>query len=68
MNRRVHIRPRPALAAAILLGGVILYYNLCIPAIHRRGYPLLDPYWMAMPWCWYFPIVLSAAFDRIPPA
>ncbi|MBL9125325.1 MAG: hypothetical protein JNG90_16930 [Planctomycetaceae bacterium] len=55
---------RPLLSSGILLVGALAYAALCVPAIRRRGYPPIDHFWMAMPYLWVGPLVLSALFDR----
>ena len=50
-------------AAAILAAGAAAYWFLCEPAIGRRGYPEIDPFWLAMPKLWILPIILSAWWD-----
>lgn len=57
------ISRRPTLSIVILCIGLVLYGYLCQPAIHRRGFPEIDPFWIAMPWLWVAPITLSALFD-----
>jgi hypothetical protein len=57
------IRRNPDIAVGILLVGGIAYALLCGPAIVRRGYPPIDPLWMAMPLLWVSPLCLSAIFD-----
>lgn len=46
----------------ILAASVPVYACLCWPAIIRRGFPEIDPFWLAMPWLWIVPIVLSGLF------
>ena len=46
----------------ILMASVPFYVFLCLPAIRRRGFPEIDPFWLAMPWLWVVPIILSAPF------
>jgi len=46
--------------------GGIFYAFLCGPAIGRRGYPPIDPAWMAVTFLWVVPILLSAAIDTRP--
>jgi len=52
------------LSGAILTASVPIYIFLCSPAIRRRGFPEIDPFWLAMPWLWIVPIVLSGLFDN----
>jgi hypothetical protein len=52
------------LSGAILTASVPIYVCLCWPAIKRRGFPEIDPFWLAMPWLWIVPIVLSGLFDN----
>lgn len=63
-----HLRPRivprrPEISIGILVAGGLVYGALCIPAIGRRGFPPIDPLWMAMPYLWIGPLALSALFD-----
>ena len=48
---------------AILATSVPIYAYLCWPAIKQRGFPEIDPFWLAMPWLWIVPIFLSGLFD-----
>lgn len=60
---RAGLPRQPEISIAILVIGAVAYGVLCLPAIGRRGYPPTHPFWMAMPWLWLAPIVLSAVFD-----
>lgn len=51
------------ISVAILACSLPVYAYLCRPAIVRRGFPDIDPFWLAMPWLWIVPIVLSGPFD-----
>ena len=51
------------ISVTILAGSVPVYAYLCWPAIVRRGFPEIDPFWLAMPWLWIVPIILSGLFD-----
>lgn len=55
---------RSLISAAILAASVPVYARLCWPAIIRRGFPEIDPFWLAMSWLWIFPITLSGLFDQ----
>lgn len=57
------LRRKPGWAVAILVAGAAAYWFLCEPAIGRRGYPEIDPFWLAMPKLWILPIILSAWWD-----
>lgn len=43
----------------LMLGG-IAYALLCLPAIGQRGYPPIDPFWIAIPFLWPLPLILSS--------
>lgn len=60
---RETLTARPNLAMKILFIGVFIYCLLCCPAIVTRGYPKLDPFWQAMPFLWFVPVIISAMFD-----
>ncbi len=47
------------------VGGCV-YWIACMPAIQQRGYPPIDPFWEAIPFLWFIPLVISAAFDDRP--
>jgi len=51
------------LSDVILTASIPIYVCLCWPAIVRRGFPEIDPFWLAMPWLWIVPIILSGLFD-----
>ena len=55
----------PELASGILVLGATAYAFFCIPAIRTRGYPALDPFWVAVTWMWFLPVCVSALFDSI---
>lgn len=57
------IERRPGVSLFILGIGIVLYAFFCQPAIRRRGFPEIDPFWLAMPLLWVAPIILSALFD-----
>ena len=57
------IRKRPRLAAAILIAGVGVYWLICQPAMWRRGYPEIAPFWLCMPWLWIAVVPISAVWD-----
>ncbi len=46
--------------------GGVFYAFLCGPAIGRRGYPPIDPAWMAVTFLWVVPVLLSATIDTRP--
>jgi hypothetical protein len=50
----------------ILFVGAILYLFLCQPSINQRGWPAIDPFWSAMPWLWYGPLLLFLIIDVRP--
>lgn len=53
----------------VILGvWAVVYAIVCMPAVQRRGYPPIDPFWMAMPWLWVGGIMLSAIFDQPRPS
>ncbi|MGA2242316.1 MAG: hypothetical protein ABSH11_09805 [Verrucomicrobiota bacterium] len=52
------------ISVAVLAASIPVYACLCWPAIARRGFPEIDPFWLAMPWLWIVPIILSGLFDR----
>lgn len=54
------------LTLAIYVCGGFMYAVLCGPAIGRRGYPPIDPAWIAVTFLWLSPILLSAAIDSRP--
>jgi hypothetical protein len=54
---------RPDLSALTLTIGAGAYALLCVPAIAQRGYPPIDPVWLAVTYLWIAPIWLSAWFD-----
>ena len=56
---------RPELATAILVLGAIAYAVLCGPAIGRRGYPPIDPFWLGVTYMWFLPVCVSALFDSV---
>jgi hypothetical protein len=47
----------------VLAVGLVLYRVLCDPAIHRRGYPPIDAWWMGMTWLWIFPAALTSLVE-----
>ncbi len=57
------LRRRPVLAVAVLAIGWVSYWILCSPSIGRRGYPEIDPFWLAMPKLWIVPILISAIWE-----
>lgn len=63
MGRDQLIR-RPGVARAVLVLGAIVHFALCIPLYGRRGYPEIDPFWLAMAWLWVPAIPISAVFDK----
>lgn len=67
IRRVVHkvevVHRKPQLATAILVVGAGAYWMLCEPAIGRRGYPEIDPFWLAMPKLWILPVLLSAIWE-----
>jgi hypothetical protein len=56
------------LSGAILTASIPIYVCVCRPAIIRRGYPEIDPFWLAMPWLWIVPIILSGLFGHNSPS
>lgn len=44
----------------------LIYAVLCVPAINARGYPPIDPGWLAVPFLWVAAIPLSLVFDARP--
>ncbi|MGA9780218.1 MAG: hypothetical protein ACLPRE_13475 [Limisphaerales bacterium] len=54
---------RQWISIVILTVSIPVYVCLCWPAIGRRGFPEIDPLWLAMRWLWIVPIVLSGLFD-----
>src|ERR1017187_3758376 len=52
------------ISIAILVASIPIYACLCWPSIGRRGFPEIDPFWLAMSWLWIVPIVLSGLFDH----
>lgn len=54
---------RQWISIVILTVSIPVYANLCWPAISRRGFPEIDPLWLAMRWLWIVPITLSGFFD-----
>lgn len=57
------IARRSDLACAILAIGAVAYALLCVPAIGRRGYPPIDPFWLGVTHLWFVPVGLSGVFD-----
>ena len=56
---------RPNFATGILVLGAIGYALLCSPAIGRRGYPPIDPFWLGVTYMWFLPVCVSALFDSV---
>jgi len=46
----------------LLTWGFGVYLFLCWPVIARRGYPEIDPFYLAIPWLWAVPVMFSAPF------
>jgi len=63
--RRSVIHESRAMAGLILWGGFVLYTELCYPALTRRGYPEIAPFYLAIPWLWPVPVILSAPFEAL---
>lgn len=66
MQRDMLLR-NPRLSRNILIAGAAVYFLACIPLYGRRGFPEVDPFWLAMVWLWIPALPLSAihdAFDR----
>jgi len=59
---RLHSSPR--VARLILIVGAIVHFALCIPLYGRRGFPEVDPFWLAMIWLWLPPVFISAVYSR----
>jgi len=57
------IQRSPRLAVLGLVLGVASYALLCLPAMLRRGFPEIDPFWLAMPYLWVAPILVSGLID-----
>ena len=55
---------RKITAALTLILGTAIYAAVCWPAMHRRGYPPMDHFWIGMTYLWVFPIPLFALFFR----
>jgi hypothetical protein len=63
MTSKVIVPRREAASVATLLIGGITYFFLCGPAIGQRGYPPLDPVWIAVTFLWVVPVLISCWFD-----
>jgi len=61
--RKDIIQRRPKLSQLILVLGAALYALVCQPAIRSRGFPEIDPLWLAAPWLWVVPVILSGLFE-----
>ena len=61
--RKIILDNSRLISVAILAASIPIYACLCWPAIKRRGFPEIDPFWLAMPWLWIVPITLSGLFD-----
>lgn len=54
----------PRVANRILIAGAIVPFLLCWPLYGRRGFPEVDPFWLAMIWLWVPAIPLSAVYEK----
>ncbi len=61
---RDRLRSSPRVARLILIVGAIVHFALCIPLYGRRGFPEVDPFWLAMIWLWLPPVFISAVYSR----
>lgn len=61
---RDQLQADPRAARHILIVGTVVYFLLCIPRYGRRGYPEIDPFWLAVVWLWIPPVFISAAYCR----
>lgn len=62
--KRDAIRQRVNVARMTLAIGAAVHCAACIPLYGRRGFPEVDPFWLAMLWLWIPPILISSVFDR----
>lgn len=60
--QRDRLVANPQLARLILTAGAALHFFLCGPLYGRRGYPEVEPFWLAMIWLWIPPVIVSAVF------
>lgn len=54
-----------ATSRSILLIGAGIHFFACFKLYGRRGFPEVDPFWLAMVWLWVPPIIISAIFTRL---
>ncbi len=54
----------PHTSRVILCVGAAVHFALCIPLYGRRGFPEVDPFWLAMVWLWIPAIPISAIWDK----
>jgi hypothetical protein len=66
VSHRDLIHRRPKTAFAILAGGAALHFLLCLPLYGRRGFPEVDPVWLAMYWLWIPPLIVALIWDDRP--
>jgi len=62
MMQRDRITAAPSTAQTILILGALVHFLACRPLYGRRGYPEVDPFWLAMVWLWVPAVFISAAF------
>lgn len=62
--RRDRLHSSPRAARLILIAGAAVHFAACIPLYGRRGFPEVDPFWLAMIWLWLPPVFISAVYSR----
>ena len=61
---RDQLLQNPLTARLILAIGATIYFFACSPLYGRRGFPEVDPFWLAMIWLWVPPVFLSAIYHK----